>query len=76
VPEGSGDTPDIGMVLVFVDATTDIDEQIEREVAVADAVRSVDATTASRCPRSASPCCSATPTTSSARSAACSRRRS
>jgi uncharacterized protein len=45
VPEASGDTPEIGMVLVFVDATTDVDEQVEREVAVADAVRSVDATT-------------------------------
>ena len=45
VPEGAGDAPEIGMVLVFVDATTDIDEQVEREVAVADAVRAVDATT-------------------------------
>ncbi len=45
VPEGSGDTPEIGMVLVFVDTTTDIDDQIDREVAVADAVREVDETT-------------------------------
>jgi uncharacterized protein len=45
VPEGSGDTPEIGMVLVFVETTTDIDEQVEREVAIADAVRSVDAGT-------------------------------
>ncbi|TVR32127.1 MAG: hypothetical protein EA388_12430, partial [Nitriliruptor sp.] len=45
VPEGGGDTPSLGMVLVFVDATTDIDAQIEREVAVADAVAEVDATT-------------------------------
>jgi uncharacterized protein len=45
VPEGSGTTPEIGMVLVFVDTTTDIDDQIDREVAVADAVREVDATT-------------------------------
>ena len=45
VPEGSGDTPEIGMVLVFVDTTTDIDDQIDREVAVAEAVREVDATT-------------------------------
>ena len=45
VPEGSGDTPEIGMVLVFVDTTTDIDAQIDREVAIADAVREVDATT-------------------------------
>ena len=45
VPEGSGDTPEIGMVLVFVDTTTDIDDQIDREVAVAEAVRKVDATT-------------------------------
>jgi uncharacterized protein len=45
VPEGSGDSPDAGMVLVFVETTTDIDEQIEREVAIADAVRSVDAGT-------------------------------
>jgi uncharacterized protein len=45
VPEGSGDTPEIGMVLVFVETTTDIDEQVEREVAIADAVRSVDAAT-------------------------------
>jgi len=45
VPEDAGDAPEIGMVLVFVDTTTDIDEQIEREVAVADAVRAVDDTT-------------------------------
>ena len=45
VPEGSGDTPEIGMVLVFVDTTTDIDAQIDREVAIADAVQEVDATT-------------------------------
>ncbi len=45
VPEESGDSPDIGMVLVFVETTTDIDAQIEREVAVADAVREVDAAT-------------------------------
>jgi uncharacterized protein len=45
VPEDAGDSPEIGMVLVFVDTTTDIDEQIEREVAVADAVRAVDDTT-------------------------------
>ena len=45
VPEGSGDTPELGMVLVFVDAATDIDVQIDREVAVADAVAEVDATT-------------------------------
>jgi len=45
VPEESGDSPDIGMVLVFVATTTDIDAQIEREVAVADAVREVDAAT-------------------------------
>jgi predicted RND superfamily exporter protein len=44
VPEGSGDTPDTGMVLVFVETTTDIDAQIDREVALADAVRSVDGT--------------------------------
>jgi uncharacterized protein len=45
IPEGSGDSPEIGMVLVFVDATSDIDEQVEREGAVADAVAAVDATT-------------------------------
>jgi predicted RND superfamily exporter protein len=45
IPEESGDSPDIGMVLVFVETTTDIDAQIEREVAVADAVREVDAST-------------------------------
>ena len=45
VPEDSGDTPELGMVLVFVDATTDIDDQIDREVAVADAVAEVDDTT-------------------------------
>ncbi len=45
VPDGAGDTPEIGMVLVFVDTTTDIDDQIDREVAVAEAVREVDATT-------------------------------
>ena len=45
IPEEAGDSPDIGMVLVFVEATTDIDDQIEREVAVADAVREVDETT-------------------------------
>ncbi len=46
VPEGAGDTPELGMVLVFVDAATDVDVQIDREVAVADAVAEVDATTA------------------------------
>ncbi len=45
VPDGAGDTPEIGMVLVFVDTTTDIDDQIDREVAVAEEVREVDATT-------------------------------
>ncbi|MFO7777136.1 MAG: MMPL family transporter [Nitriliruptoraceae bacterium] len=45
VPEDAGDTPEIGMVLVFVDTTTDVDDQIEREVAVADAVRAVDDST-------------------------------
>ena len=45
VPEGSGEEPELGMMLVFVDADTDIDVQIDREVAVADAVAAVDATT-------------------------------
>ncbi len=45
VPEGSGDRPELGMVLVFIEAAMDIDAQIAREVAVADAVAEVDATT-------------------------------
>jgi uncharacterized protein len=45
VPADAGEEPDIGMVLVFVESTTDVDEQIEREVAIADAVREVDAAT-------------------------------
>ncbi len=45
VPEGAGDTPELGMVLVFLEQATDIDTQIDREVAVADAVAEVDATT-------------------------------
>jgi uncharacterized protein len=45
VPEGAGDAPELGMVLVFVEAAADVDTQIEREVAIADAVTEVDATT-------------------------------
>lgn len=41
VPDGSGSAPELGMVLVFVEATTDLEEQIDREVAVADAVAEV-----------------------------------
>ncbi|MFP4148813.1 MAG: efflux RND transporter permease subunit [Nitriliruptoraceae bacterium] len=45
VPEDAGDAPELGMVLVFVETASDVDTQIEREVAVADAVAEVDGTT-------------------------------
>ncbi len=41
-PDGSGDTPHVGMLLVFVDSSTDIDVQIDRETAVADALADLD----------------------------------
>ncbi len=36
VPEGSGTTSDVGLALVFVSSAGDLDEQIERETAVAE----------------------------------------
>jgi len=36
VPEGAGTDSDVGLALVFVSATSDIDAQVAREVAVAD----------------------------------------
>jgi uncharacterized protein len=43
LPDDADETPEAGMVLVFVDATNDVDAQVERETALADAVREVDA---------------------------------
>ena len=38
----ASDGSELGLMLVFIDSTTDINDQIEREVAVADALRAVD----------------------------------
>ncbi len=42
VPEDAGATPDVGLLLVFIDTSADIDAQIGRESAIAEAVRGVD----------------------------------
>ena len=42
LPEGSGTAPSVGLMLVFIDVNSDMDVQVDREVAVADAIRSVD----------------------------------
>jgi uncharacterized protein len=42
VPDDAGDEPDAGLILVFIDAPADVDGQIEREAAVAEAIRSVE----------------------------------
>jgi uncharacterized protein len=42
VPDDPNGSPDVGLILVFVDTSSDIDVQVEREKAIADAIRSVD----------------------------------
>jgi uncharacterized protein len=42
LPEDAGDTPEVGLLLVFVDSSADVDEQIGREEAVADALAGVE----------------------------------
>jgi uncharacterized protein len=42
VPDDAGDDPDVGLVLVFIDTTSDVDAQVERETAIADAITAVE----------------------------------
>lgn len=42
VPGDAGDEPDTALILVFIDASADVDGQIGREAAVAEVIRSVD----------------------------------
>jgi uncharacterized protein len=42
VPDDADGRPDIGLILVFVDTTSDVDAQLERELAVADAIAEVE----------------------------------